>query len=217
MSNTAAAIDAFIAQVTDIVTPPLVPELQLRLARHAHDIFQDAYTFVRGGVGARPYWAFAWPGGQALARHIIDHPDLVKGRRILDLGAGSALAGLAALKSGARAVTAADIDPLATAAARLNAELNGVVITATIDDLLGHDTAFDLVIVGDLVYEPDLKDRVGSFIASHHARGIPILYGDRSTARRPPGSFRLLAEHEAPLTPALIDNFIERARVWQLV
>ena len=186
------------------------------LAYHAHDIFQDAHTFTDGGLGAMPYWAFAWPGGQALARHILDHADLVAGKRVLDLGSGSAIAGIAAMTAGAKAVPAADIDPLAADVAGMNATLNGVAIIATTDDLLGEDTRYDLVIVGDLVYEPDLKDRVGTFIASHHKRGVPILYGDRTTARRPPGNFRLLADHEAPLTPALVDNFIERARVWQL-
>ncbi len=211
-----AAIAGFIESNTDRVAPPLVPELRLHLAHHAHDIFQDAFTFAGGGLGSRPYWAYAWPGGQALARHILDHPDLVRGRRILDLGAGSAIAGIAAMRAGARSVIAADIDPLAAAAAAMNGTLNGVTIAATTDDLLGADTDFDLVIVGDLVYEPDLQDRVGTFITSHHARGIPLLYGDRSTARRPPGRFRLVADHEAPLTPALDDDVIERARVWQL-
>ena len=163
-----------------------------------------------------PYWAFAWPGGQALARHILDHPELVRGRRVLDLGAGSAIAGIAAMMAGAKSVTAADIDPLSVTAAAMNAALNDVQLATTTDDLLGADTAFELVIVGDLVYQPDLKDRVGSFIASHHARGIPILYGDRTTARRPPGRFLLLCEHAAALTPALDDDCLERARVWQL-
>lgn len=211
-----AAIGTFIERTTDIVTPPLAPELRLRLARDAHGIFQEAHAFVSGGLGARPYWAFAWPGGQALARHIIDHPALVRGKRVLDIGAGSAIAGIAAMKTGARAVTAADIDPLAVEAIVINAALNGVEITATADDLLGADTRFDLVIVGDLVYEPDLKDRVGLFLAAHKKRGVSILYGDRTTARRPPGDFQLLAEHEAPLTPPLVESFIERARVWML-
>lgn len=206
----------FIERTTDRVAPLLVPELSLHLAHHSHDIFQDAHTFMSGGLGARPYWAFAWPGGQALARHILDNPALVAGRRVLDLGSGSAIAGIAAMKAGAAALTAADIDPLAAMAATLNADLNAVTLTSTTDDLLGADTDFDLVIIGDLVYEPELKDRVGTFIASHHRRGIPLLYGDRTTARRPPGNFRLLADYEAPLTPALVDNFIERARVWQL-
>ena len=210
------AYSDFVLKHSNRMAPPLVPELQLRLAYHAHDIFQDAHTFVHGGLGSLPYWAFAWPGGQALARHILDHPELVRGRRVLDLGAGSAIAGLAAMRAGAQSLTAADVDPFAAAAAALNGEANGIAVTATTDDLLGADTAFDLVIVGDLVYEPDLQDRVGSFIASHHARGIPILYGDRTTARRPPGNFRLLADHEAPLTPAMDLDVIERARVWQL-
>ena len=120
------------------------------------------------------------------------------------------------MKSGARSVTAADVDPFAAEVARLNADLNGVSVTATTDDLLGRDTTFDLVIVGDLVYEPDLQDRVTAFIAAHHRRGIPILYGDRATARRPTGKFRLLADHDAPLTPPMVDDIVERARVWQL-
>jgi predicted nicotinamide N-methyase len=210
------AIRDFIERTTDRLAPPLVPELHLHLAHHSHDIFQEAHTFVNGGLGARPYWAFAWPGGQALARHILDNPGLVAGRRILDLGSGSAIAGIAAMKAGAKSLTAADIDPLAAMAATLNAHLNDIELTSTTDDLLGKDTQFDLVIVGDLVYEPELKDRVGTFIAAHHARGIPFLYGDRTTARRPPGNFRLLADHAAPLTPALVDNSLERARVWQL-
>ena len=210
------AIRAFVLKSSVIAAPPLVPELQLRLAYHAHDIFEDAYTFTSGGLGSMPYWAYAWPGGQALARHILDDPRLVRGKRVLDLGSGSAIAGLAAMKAGASSLDAADIDPLAAVAAMLNAEANDVVLTATTDDLLGEDTDYDLIIVGDLVYDRDLKDRVGSFITSHHRRGIPILYGDRTTARRPPGNFRLLADHQAPLTPAMVDNFVERARVWQL-
>lgn len=206
----------FIDHKTTIARAPLVPELRLHLAYHAHDIFEEAHDFTRGGLGSMPYWAFAWPGGQALARHMLDHPELVCGRTVLDLGAGSAMAGIAAMKAGAKSCTAADIDPLAAEAAALNAALNAVALTATTDDLLGTDTAFDLVIVGDLVYEPDLKDRVGAFLKSHHKRGIPILYGDRTTARRPPGRFQLLAEYEAPLTPPMVDNFSERARVWKL-
>lgn len=210
------SIRGFIHAATHVVTPPLVPELRLRLARHAYDVFIDAHDLTAGGLGAMPYWAFAWPGGQALARHILDHPEIVRGRAILDLGAGSAIAGIAAMKSGAQSVTAADVDPFAAEVARQNADLNSVTLTATTDDLLGIDTAFDLVIVGDLVYEPDLQDRVTAFITTHHRRGIPILYGDRATARRPTGKFRLLADHAAPLTPPMVDSVCERARVWQL-
>ena len=207
---------AFILANTIVRTPPLVPEIWLHLAGHAHDIFQDAHTFAIGGLGARPYWAYAWPGGQALARHVLDHPALVRGRTVLDLGAGSGIGGIAAMMAGARAVTAADVDPLAACAAEMNAGKNGVEMDATTDDLLGADITYDLIIVGDLVYEPDLQDRVASFISRHHKRGIPILFGDRTTAQRPPGRFRLLAEHRAPLTPAMDDDVREDARVWLL-
>lgn len=210
------AIRSFIERSTEIVTPPLAPELRLRLASDPHGIFEAAHEFVSGGLGARPYWAFAWPGGQALARYIIDHPNLVRNKRILDIGAGSAIAGIAAMKAGARAVTAADVDPLAVGAIVANAALNEVEIAATEEDLLGTDTRFDLIIIGDLVYEPDLKDRVGMFLAAHKKRGVPVLYGDRTTARRPTGDFENLAEYEAPLTPPLVEGFIERARVWLL-
>ena len=209
----------FVRTTTEIVVPPLVPELRLRLAQHAHDIFQLTETFVAGrplsgGWCARPYWAFAWPGGQALARCILDHPELVAGRRVLDLGAGSAIAGIAAVKAGAISVCAADIDPLAAAVARLNGALNGVALEVTTDDLLDAESTFDLVVIGDVIYEPALKARVGAFIAALRSRATPILYGDRTSAPAPPGPFGLLAEYEASLTPAMADDHVERARVW---
>jgi predicted nicotinamide N-methyase len=210
----AARLQAFVLAETELIAPPLVPELRLHLARNAYAIFEAAYAMDSDGL--RPYWAFAWPGGQALARHILDHPELVRGLRVLDLGAGSALGAIAALKAGAQSATAADIDPLAVAAAELNAAANGVTLQVTTNDLLGAETDYDLILIGDLVYEPDLKDRVGGFLDRHHRRGVPMLYGDRTTARRPPGNFRLLAEHDAPLTPELDEDFVERARVWEL-
>jgi predicted nicotinamide N-methyase len=205
---------AFVIETTAIMAPPLVPEIPLHLARSARDIFQAAHDF-RADV-MQPYWAFAWPGGQAMARHILDHGDLVRGKRVLDIGAGSGLGAIASLKAGARSAVAADIDPLAAAACVLNGAINGVELAVTTDDLLGADTDCDLVLIGDLVYEPDLQDRVGAFLAAHHRRGIPVLYADRTTARRPPGRFRLLAEHAAPLTPELDEDMMERARVWML-
>ena len=152
-----ASCREFILSNTNVKSPPLVPELRLHLARHAHDIFQNAHTFATGGLGARPYWAYAWPGGQALARHILDHPALVRGLSILDLGAGSGIGGIAAMAAGAQAVLAADVDPLAACVVQMNAKVNGVVVDATTDDLLGQDTAFDLIVVGDLVTSRSYK------------------------------------------------------------
>ena len=206
----------FVRDHTVVASPPLAGEISLRLARDARGIFEAADTYMDGGLGARPYWAFAWPGGQALARYLLDNPDLVLGRDVLDIGSGSALGAIAAMKAGARSALAADIDPLADAAARMNAALNGVDVATTRDDLLGGPVTWDMVVVGDLVYEPDLKLRVGAFLRAARARGVTVIYADRTTARRPDVDLDLLAEYEAPLTPALVDDFVERARVWNL-
>ncbi len=206
--------NAFILAQTELIASPLVPEIRLRLAASAYEIFEAAYS--ANPDGPRPYWAFAWPGGQALARHLLDTRGLVAGKHVLDLGAGSGLGAIAAMMAGAETATAADICPVSAAACQLNAKANDVTITATTDDLLGSDVEADVILIGDLVYEPDLKDRVGSFLAAHVRRGITILYGDRTSARRPPGKFQLLAEHAAALTPALEDGYVERARVWRL-
>lgn len=207
---------AFVAAHTDLVQPPLTPEIRLQLAADARGIFERADTFVDSGLGARPYWAFAWPGGQGLARYILDNPAIVRGKRILDVGSGSAIAAIAAKLAGAASALAADIDPIACAAARMNAAANSVTLDVTARDLLGEALDCDLVIIGDLVYEPDLKTRVAAFIDTAIAANVPVLYGDRTSARRPPQKFELLAEYEAPLTPPLVDDFIERARVWRL-
>jgi predicted nicotinamide N-methyase len=206
--------DAFIAAHTALIAPPLVPEIRLHLATNAFAIFEAAYALNPEGL--RPYWAFAWPGGQALARYLIDNPALVQGKHVLDLGAGSGLGAIAALKAGAQSAMAADIDPLSLAACSQNGAANEVALLLTTEDLLGTETAFDVVLIGDLVYEPELKDRVGTFIEAHKRRNVQILYGDRTTARRPPGDFQLLAEYAAPMTPELDEDFPEQARVWHL-
>jgi predicted nicotinamide N-methyase len=212
-----SALTTFVVAETHLVAPPLAPEIPLHLARYARDIFVEADLLMDGRLGSRPYWAFAWPGGQALARYILDHPELIAGKRILDVGAGSAIGAIAALKAGARSALAADIDPLADVAAGLNARANGVEMATTTADLLGIEPDCDVLLIGDLVYEPDLQIRVGALLDAAIAQGIPVLYADRTSARRPRRDFTLLAEYEAPLTPPLVDNFIERARIWQLV
>ena len=211
-----ADLVAFIERETRLGMSVLVPELRVHLALDAREIFAAAETFMDGSLGSRPYWAFAWPGGQGLARYLLDNPGLVAGKRVLDLGAGSALGAIAAMRAGARSALASDIDPLAVAVCRLNAEANGVSLDVTSADLLGDVPDADVILIGDLVYEPDLQMRVGALLDSARAAGIPVLYGDRTSARRPRRDFTLLADYEAPLTPALVEDFIERARVWSL-
>ncbi len=198
----------------------LAPEITLQLATQAQRIFQAAEEFERPAVDRfPPYWAFAWPGGQAMARYILDNPSLVSGIRVADIGAGSGIAGIAAAMVGAIHVLAADIDPVAEAAIRINAAVNGCVaqIVTTTRDQLGHLPDADLIIISDLVYEPELAIRVDNFLDMAVAAGMPVLIGDRLTARRPVASLEELGHYRAHLVPELSDGYVEEARVWRLL
>lgn len=209
-------IEAFVRAATEPMRAPLVPEIELRLAMDPHGIFQATETFGRAGLRLPPYWAFAWPGGQAAARLLLDDPALVRGRRVLDIGAGSGIAAIAAAKAGAAAVLAADIDPLAATAIALNAIANAAVVDVTTRDVLGEAPDADVVLIGDLVYEPELGTRVASFLELAARGQARVLLADRTTAARPPLPFDLVVEHAAPVMPELIEAHFERARVWQL-
>ena len=209
-------LESFIRSSTTITPVKLVPELQLHLACDSQRIFQRADELERPGERLQPFWAFAWPGGQALARYMIDTPALVRGRRVIDIGAGSGIAAIAAMQSGARAALAADVDPLAELAIRLNAAANGVTVETTTRDVLGAPIDADLVVIADLVYEPELATRVAAFLEAAAGAGIDVLLADRTNARRPPLSFSLMAEYDAPLTPDMHDLNVEKARLWRL-
>lgn len=210
----ASEIARFIADQTTAVA--LLPgSIELCLATDARGIFQAADAFT-GASGWPPYWAFAWPGGQALARYIGDNARLVEGKRVLDLGAGSGIAAIAAARAGAGEVTAADPDPLALAAVSINAARNGVEIETIERDLLGAAPDADVILIGDLVYELELATRVTGFVETMRAKGATVIWADRTTARRPALPFALQAEYCAPLTPMLEESHSERARVWRL-
>jgi predicted nicotinamide N-methyase len=145
-----------------------------------------------------PYWAFTWGGGLALARHVLDHPETVAGRRVVDLGCGSGIVGIAAAKAGARDVLCADIDKYAIVATQLNAARNDVSVSTLCADLTtGAPPAVDLVLVGDLFYEPDLADRVTTFLDRGLAARIDVLVGDPYRSPLPQSRLRLLAEYPA--------------------
>ena len=190
----------------------LVPEITVHIAREPFGIFQEAEKVK----AERPYWAFAWSGGQALARWILDNPDEVAGKRVHDIGSGSALTAIAASRAGAARVIAADTDHLACAAARLNAAANRQDVTVTADDLLGEDIDTDLIVIGDLFYEPELVTRVSAFLERAQKRGTTVLFGDRVTSRRPPVELEQVAEYAAALTPHLEIGYIDQARVWRV-
>lgn len=180
------------------LTPvPTVPELSLHLAGPGSALWQLA-DIAGKGFGT-PYWAYVWGGGLALARHVLDRPETVAGWRVLDLGSGSGLVAIAAAAAGARHVTAADVDPLAMIATRLNAAANGVATAPILRDLLdGPPPETDIILVGDLFYDANLARRVTAFLDRCLAAGIGILIGDPLRAHLPHDRLRLVADYPGP-------------------
>lgn len=211
-----ALLERFIEKSTVITPVALVPELRLHLARDSIGIFQRAAELDIAGERFQPFWAFAWPGGQALARYLLDQPEIAAGKRVVDIGAGSGIAAIAAMKAGARHVLAADIDPMSELAIRANARANNVAVDTTTRDILGDILDADLVVIADLVYEPALATRVTAFLEAARAAGTEVLVADRTTARKPPIAMSVVAEYSAPLTPDMHDLNLDRARLWRL-
>lgn len=208
----------FIRANTRLLTPPLVPEIRLHLAEESLPIWRKTEEELGEMNVAPPYWAFAWAGGQALARHLLDHPALVAGRDVLDLGTGSGLTAIAASLAGAHSVLAADIDLVALIATRLNAAANDCRVETTAEDLLAMPPAigYGAILVGDLFYERELAERVLAFIDAASAAGAIVLIGDPQRSYFPRGRFRQLAEHCVPVTRELEDAEIKRTAVWRL-
>jgi predicted nicotinamide N-methyase len=180
---TGALLTPFVASRADgfdglrVVVPALVPEVRLHLADDP--IVLQARLEARAGPGLAPFWASAWAGGQALARYVLDHPQVVAGRRVLDVASGSGLVAIAAALAGAAAVTANDIDPYALAAVTMNAAANAVTVAADGGDLLDGDGGdAEVVFAGDALYTPELAGRMLGFLHRAAARGARVLVGD---------------------------------------
>jgi predicted nicotinamide N-methyase len=198
--RTAAAFDRRIERFirTNLPLAPVasVPEICLHQAGPKSGLWRLAEQDDDFGA---PYWAYPWGGGLALARHILDHPATVEGKRILDLGSGSGLVGIAAAKSGAREVVGADTDRYAVVAARLNAEANAVTVQAVFGDLTaGPPPAADIVLIGDLFYAQDLAERVSIFAGRCLKAKIDVLIGDPERTFLPRSQLELLAEYPGP-------------------
>ena len=207
---------AFIRENTARAAPPLVPEITLRLAHEALPLWEKTEEEL-GKIGLPPpYWAFAWAGGQALARYVLDHPEVVAGRTILDFASGSGLVGIAALKAGAAEATASEIDAIARVAIALNAESNATRLAATGADLIGSDEMWDLVLVGDAFYEKPLADRLLPWLQELTRRGATVLIGDPGRTYVPKSGLQLLATYNVPVTRALEDAEIKKTSVWKL-
>jgi len=211
-----ASAETFIRANTKLLSPPLVPEVQLYLAEESLPIWEKTEEELGEMNVPPPYWAFAWAGGQALARYLLDNPQIVRGKRALDLGSGSGLAGIAAMKGGAASVLAADIDTMALAATGLNAAANAMAIEMMAGDLLAADPpgTFDVILVGDLFYERELASRVLTFIETALHNGALILIGDPQRNYFPKGRFEAAAEYHVPVTRELEDADIKKTAVW---
>jgi predicted nicotinamide N-methyase len=206
---------AFILAETRLRPVPHAPEIALHVADEATELWQKTEEEL-GEIGLPPpFWAFAWAGGQALARYILDHPETVRGRRVLDFASGSGLVAIAAMKAGAAEVTACDIDPFALAAIGLNGEANGVSITPLQADIVGQDQGWDAVLAGDICYERDLAARVADWLFSLSGRGATVLIGDPGRSYLPKDRLEKLAVYEVPVTRSLEDSDIKKSSVWR--
>lgn len=216
--RTTAELTAFIEANTAIATPPLLPEVRLRLATEVTPLWQASEKLLHDEHLPPPFWAFAWPGGQAVARHILDHPDLVRRLRVLDLGAGSGLVGIAAALAGAVHVTAADLDPFACAAVRTNAALNGVCVEIAERDVTAWDDPdVDVILAGDVCYERGAADRITRWIGRQAARGVTVLLGDPGRTYLPAQGLERVALFDVPTSTELESGTLRQTGVWRVV
>ncbi|MDG4873779.1 methyltransferase [Mesorhizobium sp. WSM4935] len=193
----------FIKTNMRLAPAPSVPEVQLYQAHPGSGLRRLLEPDDdNDGIEAEPqppYWAYAWAGGAVLARYILDRPSIVAGKRVLDLGAGSGLVGIAAAKAGARMVIAAEIDGNGVVALRLNAEANGVAIQIRDEDVTaGPPPAADLVLAGDIFYAQDVGQRMAPFLDRCLGAGIDVLVGDPGRAWLPRSRLCLLGEYHVP-------------------
>ena len=194
----------------------LVPEIRLYQASEPIGVWQRTER-AAGRTGLDPpFWAFAWAGGQALARYLLDHPEAVKDRRVIDVASGSGLVAIAAARAGAAAVTGYDIDPLAIAAITLNAAANGATVVAVQADVLdAGDLGPDVLLVADAFYERELARRVTRFAERGQAQGADVLIGDFGRAYLPRDRLTPLAAYDVPGLSALEDSAVKRTTIWE--
>ena len=190
---------AFVRANTVPTQAPLVPELTLHLATEITPIWQATEDWLRETGTEPPFWAFAWPGGQALARHLLDHPQAVAGRRVLDFAAGCGIAAIAAARAGATRVEAAEIDPLAVAAIRANAAINGAAVSASAEDVVGCPCRWDLILCGDVCYEAPMTGRILPWLRGL-AAAAEVWLADPGRAYLPRHGIESFAEYVVPTT-----------------
>ncbi|MDF2597262.1 MAG: methyltransferase [Methylobacterium brachiatum] len=208
----------FIQAHTRLLPVPYAPEIQLHVADEATELWQKTEDELQEIGLPPPFWAFAWAGGQALARYILDNVEVANGRRVVDFASGSGLVAIAAARAGARSVVASDLDPFAVAAIGINAAANGVAaqIRPVSSDLLGTVPEADLVLAADVFYERDLAGAVTAWLTELQARGRTVLIGDPGRTYLPRARLECLATYAVPVSRALEDAEIKQSHVWRL-
>jgi len=203
---TLAAWRALVRSRTAPAPVPLVPELTTYQATELTPLWQ-ATSAELGRYDPSPFWAFPWAGGQALARHLLDHPELVRGRRVLDFATGSGLCGLAAARAGAAAVVATDLSPFCEAVVPLNAALNGLSLALLLEDRLGTAPGeAEVVLAGDVFYEQPLAGRAAAWFRALAEAGATVLAGDPGRAYSPPGGFEVIGRYQVPVSREIEDR-----------
>jgi predicted nicotinamide N-methyase len=206
---------AFILAHTRVHPVPHAPEIALHVADEATELWTKTEEEL-GAIGLPPpFWAFAWAGGQALARYLLDHRDVVAGRRALDFAAGSGLVAIAAARAGAATVEASEIDEFAIEAIGLNATLNQVAVAPRFGDLVGQDDAWDVVLAGDVAYQKDMADRVMDWLETLALRGADVLIGDPGRTYLARERLTAIVEYRVPVTRALEDAEIKKSAVYR--
>jgi len=209
--------EAFIRENTALQPVPHAPEIRL----HVADEITPIWKMTEDGLGAMgiapPFWAFAWAGGQAIARYVLDNPEIVRGKAVLDFAAGSGLCAIAAIKAGAARAISCDIDPFCRAAIAVNAEANGVAVECVIADLLGGPPPeVDVILAGDICYEKTVAEKVLAWLTAARAAGIEVLIGDPGRTYFPRRGLVHLAQYEVKTTRELEDFEIKKTGVWTL-
>ncbi len=207
----------FIRSNTQLIAPPLVPEIRLRLATEVVPLWRKTEEELEAEGVPPPYWAFAWAGGQALARYVLDHRDVVEGRDVLDFGSGSGLVAIAARMAGARTVLAADIDKFALTAIAMNADANIVQLETTGEDIIGRAGPWKTILVGDMCYERPLAERLVAWLTELAKDGAMILLGDPGRSYFPKSGVEKLATYRVQTTRELEDREIRETSVYRFV
>lgn len=217
VSATYEAARAFIEANTEIASPPACPEIRLWTATEVTPLWEATEEALLRVNLPPPYWAFCWAGGQALTRWVLDHPELVAGKRVLDFAAGSGVTAVAAARAGAVRVEAADIDPMACWAIRMNAELNGVGVEVLADDVVGSPCRWDVVVAGDVCYEAPMTAHIWPWLVGLAAQGATVVMADPGRAYLPRTGLLKVGQYSVATSLELEDRTRRDVAVYKIV